>query len=542
MITRPRRCAPILCALILFIGVPWLGCEQRRREARSAAGGMVEVLRPVALPDLQGLPEAVQEQLERHHERLLTYASDPRADRSSLGAVNGTVGQLLLAYGLNSAAEPALLNAADMLPNDVRWPYYLGYLYKGSGDMDGAALHLERAIAIDSDAAPARVHLAEVYIELDRLADAIRLLEETIRIDPGSAAAHFLLGHIAGPDDPSQAITHYEAALRLQPGASVIHYPLSQAYQRQGDIERSREHLAKRGDTYIGTSDPLLEELQRIRRGSETKLVQGSRLMRERQYQDAAVIFEQVVADDSTNVSAYLNLGVAYAQLGSPQRAIQALQRALGVDPSNSRAHYNLGILLRGRGEEEKAVEHLLAAVDSDPDNSNAHLALAKLLRTQRRCEEAIAHFAYFLTASPGHVGARISQAVCHVQLGEYAEAWQLLETGYEAFPQEPELQDAMIRVLAASPDARVRDGERAVEMAERLAAVAPRPETAASLAMAYAEVGRYSEAVLYQRQAIRAAEQQGLTAILDHLRSNLRSYEAGKPCRTPWPPSVFDR
>ena len=135
-----------------------------------------------------------------------------------------------------------------------------------------------------------------------------------------------------------------------------------------------------------------------------------------------------------------------------------------------------------------------------------------------------------------------MSQAVCHSYLGEFAQARVLLEAGHEAFPQEPILQDALIRVLAASADVSVRDGERAVAMAERLTATFSRPETFESLAMAYAEQGRLAEAIRYQQEVIRAAEGQVPADLLDYLQGNLLRYERGEPCRTPWPPTVFDR
>ena len=40
---------------------------------------------------------------------------------------------LLHAAEYHEAAEPAYLNAQDLMPGDVRWPYYLGHLYKTIG-------------------------------------------------------------------------------------------------------------------------------------------------------------------------------------------------------------------------------------------------------------------------------------------------------------------------------------------------------------------------------------------------------------------------
>lgn len=543
MSTRSCRRPRAAWRLSLCISLVLLGCQQRPAGKTSGAAGEGGELRPVALPGLDAFPESVREQLRTQHARLQALADRPDPDPVRLGEAYGAMGRLLLAYEMNHAAEPALLNAASLLPEDVRWPYYLGHLYQVDGELERAARHFERALALQPEDVPTHISLAQVYRDLGRDAEAKALLEEAVRIDPQSAVAYLLLGHMAGPDEPAKAIAYYETVLRLQPSASVVRYPLGLAYRKQGDLERSREHLARRGDTKVAFPDPLIEDLARLRQGSGAKIFQGNRLKMEGRYREAALLFEQALGEDSTaDITAYLNLAASVAQLGEMRKAIEALEQVLRLDPSNSAAYYNLGVLFGMQGEEERALENYRAAVDADPGNSVARIALANLLWRARRCREAIPHFDALLVRNPGNLEARMNQAICHARLGEYVEARELLEVGHQAFPRQPILQDAMIRVLAASPDASVRDGERAVRMAERLTATFRRPETLESLAMAYAEVGRFPEAVRYQEEVIRAAEQRVPESMLDYLKSNLRRYEQGKPVRTPWPPNVFDR
>jgi hypothetical protein len=54
-------------------------------------------------------------------------------------------------------------------------------------------------------------------------------------------------------------------------------------------------------------------------------------------------------------------------------------------------------------------------------------------------------------------------------------------------------------------------------------------------MAMVQAELGQFTEAVTWQKQAIAAAEQAGERGIAARIADNLRLYEARKPCRTPW-------
>jgi hypothetical protein len=52
---------------------------------------------------------------------------------------------------------------------------------------------------------------------------------------------------------------------------------------------------------------------------------------------------------------------------------------------------------------------------------------------------------------------------------------------------------------------------------------------------MVSAESGEYSAAVQLQREAFAAAERAGRQEMVERLADNLKRYQAGRPCRTPW-------
>ena len=125
----------------------------------------------------------------------------------------------------------------------------------------------------------------------------------------------------------------------------------------------------------------------------------------------------------------------------------------------------------------------------------------------------------------------RQHQALCHLRLGQYEAARSLLEAGLAALPDHLGFVDALARVLASSPDSNVRDGTRALELAEQAVALRRRTETLETMAMAHAEVGHYDDAITWQDEAIQAAEQVGHRGYLAHLRHNRQRYQQGTPC-----------
>ena len=54
-------------------------------------------------------------------------------------------------------------------------------------------------------------------------------------------------------------------------------------------------------------------------------------------------------------------------------------------------------------------------------------------------------------------------------------------------------------------------------------------------MAMALAEVGQYMEAAGWQREVMSLAAQAGRDDLVQRFAKNLRLYERGEPCRTPW-------
>jgi hypothetical protein len=86
--------------------------------------------------------------------------------------------------------------------------------------------------------------------------------------------------------------------------------------------------------------------------------------------------------------------------------------------------------------------------------------------------------------------------------------------------------------LLATHRDPSLRNGKEAVEFARRAAQVTGGrdPAILEILAAAYAEAGRFSDALLTAHQALEIALRQGNQVLAHHLQSQIAQYEAGKP------------
>lgn len=98
-----------------------------------------------------------------------------------------------------------------------------------------------------------------------------------------------------------------------------------------------------------------------------------------------------------------------------------------------------------------------------------------------------------------------------------------------------------MALVLATFPETRVRNGTKAVELAQRadLLTGNSNPSISATLAAAYAEAGQFPNAITTARRALQLATDQGNTALAEAIRAQITLYQSGLPYRYNSQPSV---
>ena len=219
-------------------------------------------------------------------------------------------------------------------------------------------------------------------------------------------------------------------------------------------------------------------------------------------WHDTVSLFEHTAAVTSDNPSAHFAIGVGLEKQGQIQRAKVEYRVALAIAPSYTKAHYNLGQLSRKESRWTEAVEHYEAALRCNPGDVNSHLNLAGSLQELGKPREAMDHFEAAL-----RLDSNSTEALNNL-------AW----------------------LLATRPEPALRSGPRAVLLAERACSLShfKVPVMIGTLAAAYAETGRFQDAIDTAEKALAAARQQGLNEVAEKNSELLKLYRAGKPCREP--------
>ena len=209
---------------------------------------------------------------------------------------------------------------------------------------------------------------------------------------------------------------------------------------------------------------------------------------------------------------------------------------ALAVTGNNDVALNNLGIIFLDKGQLDEAISKLQAAIDLRPENGPAYDNLAKALLRKGRLPEAMVQYRKFLEIEPGNVEARNTLGTALIQQGRVSEAIAQWRDALAIQPDNGNAASNLAWVFATCPEDSIRDGTRAVELAEKAMRLSGGkiPMIFRVLAAAYAENGRFSDAIDTAQRGADLANRTGNPALASELESNIALYQSGKPLRDP--------
>ena len=240
-----------------------------------------------------------------------------------------------------------------------------------------------------------------------------------------------------------------------------------------------------------------------------------------------------IVAVDPGQARWHYDRGLAWIHQGDARRAEASFRSALAESSNLWTAHNGLGKLALDAGDAARAERHFRRAADLAPDSPVAHSNLGLALIHQRRWAEAAAALDDAVRWAPTDAEAWMNLGICHEQQGQLAGARQAYEGALTADADHSRAANNLAWLLATAPDVGLRDGERAVNLAEELVADRSDPGTLDTLAAAYAEAGRFAEAITTGERAI--ARSGGRDPNFEHgARSRLDLYRQGQAYRQP--------
>ena len=268
-------------------------------------------------------------------------------------------------------------------------------------------------------------------------------------------------------------------------------------------------------------------------------------------YRDSETLWRTTIARNPGCWMAETNLGSELLERGDIDGAGAHLEKALRLKFDLPEAHNSLTSALFRKGDADAAIAEAHVALNFDPSNAETHAVLGMALMTKGLLDEAIAQLSKAVEILPNYSQPHDSKAVetlpnyshAHYNLalalagkGETVDAIAHYEKAIEAQPDLVEALTNLAWIFATSSDANIRNGPKAVELAEKASRLTgdTSPVVLRTLAAAYATNKSFDKALETSQRALRSAQEQRNSELAETIRHEMSLYDVGLPYSTP--------
>ena len=250
-------------------------------------------------------------------------------------------------------------------------------------------------------------------------------------------------------------------------------------------------------------------------------------------WRDSESLFRHTLeVEDSVN--AHISLGCAlHAQNRMPEAMAQFIM-AWRLNSESLLANANIAGILAEENKPKLAAVYYQRTIQHNSWLPWAYQNYGRVLVTLKHYDEAMEQFSAAAKVDPSLMLPHFLMAKLWLQKEQDTNAVKELFTALELEPDNLEIMTLTASILAADKNAPARDGTKAYALAsEAVKLTAGRSPAALDvLAMAYAELGKFDNAIQTEQQAIKLADEGGMKDDLHFLQKRLELYQQHQPWR----------
>ena len=529
------------------------------REASNSSGNPLNLRRLAALYYVHGFPRQAAECFEH----LTKVQSNVEGAWYYLGLARVKAEQVpraiaafekVITFEQGLTYQPAYIRLADLvIPDD---PDRAGELY-------------QRAIELNPLNALAHYGLGRVAVAQGRQDEALQHFRKATALAPGYSEAHQAAAKILTAKGRTEEADKHRRRAAAGGQPPLLEDAAAEALARGGFDPDTlcRDVLKLAQQERIEQAVELFQQVRNIGgRGTFMDQTEGALLALQGQYEQAARVFHRLLEVEPKSVGVRSNLAHVLSSmgqfeeaerlyreiiaehpdhsltlqrfnsmmehLGRPNEVMLLLQQAIEADPDHATLHFLIAPYLAQANQDTEAIAHLRTAVELRPEFVAARHALAAWLRRQGDNAGAKVEWERTIDTNPGFWEAYAALAIISAEKGDIAAATRFLRQGLRHRPDAYALANKLAWLLASSSDPRQRNGPEAVTWAEQAVAMTQgRNHTCLdTLGVAYAEVGRFEDALRVTRQAVTLATEVKDTESVREYRRRIALYERSQP------------
>jgi tetratricopeptide (TPR) repeat protein len=260
-------------------------------------------------------------------------------------------------------------------------------------------------------------------------------------------------------------------------------------------------------------------------------------------WRNSETLWTHALAVTADNDVAHNNLGYLCIDRDELDKAISHFESAARIRSGKRDPHYDLGSAfvqmnladaLARKGRSDEAMVHYEEAIRLQPNYADAYYNRGNVLFAEGRIDKAVEDWEKTLQIQPGYADAHTGLGNALLRKGLLREAIANYEKALALAPEDPHSRINIAWVLATASDASIRDGAKAVEFAQKAVELSNTedPKFLRALAAAYAEAGRFSEAIEAAQRGMEIATGQSNFQLANLLQGDIALYRGGLPLR----------
>ena len=218
--------------------------------------------------------------------------------------------------------------------------------------------------------------------------------------------------------------------------------------------------------------------------------------------------------------------------------AVASIRRSAELKPDDLRAHSELARLLEKFGKLAEAQNAWMAAYRINRENHEVQHGLATNLLRQKKFKASVSLLSRMVSSRPEDAIAHFRLATAYRNLKRWSEAKASYSRALDLRPDMILAANNLAWMLATNPDASLRDGTRAVSLAERAcsATAFKDPHLLDTLSVAYAEDGQFGKAIEAAQRAVKIlqASSGSTTETVRPLIDRIKDFKSNRPFRDP--------
>ncbi|HEV3384242.1 MAG TPA: tetratricopeptide repeat protein [Gemmata sp.] len=253
-------------------------------------------------------------------------------------------------------------------------------------------------------------------------------------------------------------------------------------------------------------------------------------------YDKAIKDFDEVIQLDPKNASAFTNRAAAWFGKEEFDKAIKDYDEAIKINPKAADAFIGRGQTRASKQEYDKAIDDYTEAIKINPKYFEAFIARGEAWNEKKEYDKAIKDLDEAVRLDPKSASAFNGRARVWYARQEYEKAIKDYTQAIKLDAEQDDALNGLAWLLATCPQAKYRDGKRAVELATKACEVSEWEEAGYidTLAASYAETGDFDKAIKYEKQAIELLTEEEEKRLGDEFRARLKLFEQKKPFHEP--------